>query len=177
MCLRFQFCTHQRVCILHFLKKSQIRCTLLLSAHVLCRRGWARRFAPATCSVLEFLNNLGGLGTDQKSVCVVPARQDTQSPCTLYSTVHGLLRNNPLCEENDMWDATGTYGYLKKIGRNFYIVLGHLEEMGCKIIYSEWSVQYLRFQIRNDLVIDEEPFLLTTLYSSLLYLIYFNKFC
>ncbi len=29
MCLRFQFCTHQRVCILHFLKKSQIRCTLL----------------------------------------------------------------------------------------------------------------------------------------------------
>jgi hypothetical protein len=29
MCLRFQFCTHQRVCILYFLKKSQIRCTLL----------------------------------------------------------------------------------------------------------------------------------------------------
>jgi hypothetical protein len=29
MCLRFQFCTHQRVCILHFLKKSQIRCTLV----------------------------------------------------------------------------------------------------------------------------------------------------
>ncbi len=29
MFLRFQFCTHQRVCILHFLKKSQIRCTLL----------------------------------------------------------------------------------------------------------------------------------------------------
>jgi hypothetical protein len=28
MCLRFQFCTHQRVCILYFLKKSQIRCTL-----------------------------------------------------------------------------------------------------------------------------------------------------
>jgi hypothetical protein len=22
MCLRFQFCTHQRVCILHFLKKA-----------------------------------------------------------------------------------------------------------------------------------------------------------
>ncbi len=32
MCLRFQFCTHQRVCILHFLKKSQIRCTLLLGS-------------------------------------------------------------------------------------------------------------------------------------------------
>jgi hypothetical protein len=31
MCLRFQFCTHHRVCILHFLKKSQIRCTLLYS--------------------------------------------------------------------------------------------------------------------------------------------------
>ncbi len=31
MCLRFQFCTHQRVCILYFLKKSQIRCTLLYS--------------------------------------------------------------------------------------------------------------------------------------------------
>jgi hypothetical protein len=29
MCPRFQFCTHQRVCVLHFLKKSQIRCTLL----------------------------------------------------------------------------------------------------------------------------------------------------
>jgi hypothetical protein len=29
MCLRFQFCTHQRVCILYFLKKSQIRCTLM----------------------------------------------------------------------------------------------------------------------------------------------------
>ncbi len=29
MCLRFQFCTHHRVCILHFLKKRQIRCTLL----------------------------------------------------------------------------------------------------------------------------------------------------
>ncbi len=29
MCLRFQFCPHQRVCILHFLKKSQIRCTLM----------------------------------------------------------------------------------------------------------------------------------------------------
>ena len=29
MCLRFQFCTHHRVCILHFLKKSHIRCTLL----------------------------------------------------------------------------------------------------------------------------------------------------
>ncbi len=28
MCLRFQFCTHKMVCILHFLKKSQIRCTL-----------------------------------------------------------------------------------------------------------------------------------------------------
>jgi hypothetical protein len=31
MCLRFQFCTHQRVCILYFLKKSKIRCTLLPS--------------------------------------------------------------------------------------------------------------------------------------------------
>ncbi len=29
MCLKFQFCTHQRVYILYFLKKSQIRCTLL----------------------------------------------------------------------------------------------------------------------------------------------------
>jgi hypothetical protein len=29
MCLRFQFCTHQRVCVLYFLKKSQIRCTLI----------------------------------------------------------------------------------------------------------------------------------------------------
>jgi hypothetical protein len=29
MCLRFQFCTHQRVCLLHFLKESQIRCTLM----------------------------------------------------------------------------------------------------------------------------------------------------
>ncbi len=29
MCLRFQFCTHQRVCVLNFLKLSQIRCTLL----------------------------------------------------------------------------------------------------------------------------------------------------
>ncbi len=29
MCLRIQFCTHQRVCILHFLKKCQIRCTLM----------------------------------------------------------------------------------------------------------------------------------------------------
>ncbi len=29
MCHRFQFFTHQRVCILYFLKKSQIRCTLL----------------------------------------------------------------------------------------------------------------------------------------------------
>jgi hypothetical protein len=33
MCLRFQFCTHQRVCILHFLKKSQIRCSLLCIDH------------------------------------------------------------------------------------------------------------------------------------------------
>jgi hypothetical protein len=29
MCLRFQFCTHQRVCVLNFLKKSQICCTLM----------------------------------------------------------------------------------------------------------------------------------------------------
>ncbi len=29
MCLRFQFCTHQRVCILQFLKISQIRCNLM----------------------------------------------------------------------------------------------------------------------------------------------------
>ncbi len=39
MCLRFQFCTHQRVCILYFLKKSQIRCTLaysLLEKHSVC---------------------------------------------------------------------------------------------------------------------------------------------
>ncbi len=35
MCLRFQFCTHQRVCILHFLKKSQIRCTLNSSLYTL----------------------------------------------------------------------------------------------------------------------------------------------
>jgi hypothetical protein len=28
MCLRFQFCTHQRVCVLNFLLKSEIRCTL-----------------------------------------------------------------------------------------------------------------------------------------------------
>jgi hypothetical protein len=27
MCLRLKFCTHQRVCFLNFLKKSQIRCT------------------------------------------------------------------------------------------------------------------------------------------------------
>jgi hypothetical protein len=33
MCLRFQFCTHQRVCILYFLKKSQIRCTLMYIVH------------------------------------------------------------------------------------------------------------------------------------------------
>ncbi len=32
MCLRFHFLTHHRVCILHFLKKSQIRCTLLHSS-------------------------------------------------------------------------------------------------------------------------------------------------
>ncbi len=31
MCLRFQFCTHQRVCILYFLKKSPNCCTLLFS--------------------------------------------------------------------------------------------------------------------------------------------------
>jgi hypothetical protein len=31
MCLRFQFCTHQRVYILYFRKKSQIRCTLVYS--------------------------------------------------------------------------------------------------------------------------------------------------
>ncbi len=39
MCLRFQFCTHQRVCILYFLKKSQIRCTLLAihSALICCK--------------------------------------------------------------------------------------------------------------------------------------------
>jgi hypothetical protein len=30
MCLRFQFCTHQRVCILQFLNKRVIRCTLVL---------------------------------------------------------------------------------------------------------------------------------------------------
>jgi hypothetical protein len=35
MCLRFQFCTHQRVCILHFLKKSQIRCTLMHIAYLM----------------------------------------------------------------------------------------------------------------------------------------------
>jgi hypothetical protein len=29
MCLRLKFCTYQRVCIIYFLKKSQIRCTLL----------------------------------------------------------------------------------------------------------------------------------------------------
>ncbi len=34
---------------------------------------------------------------------------------------------------------------IKKIGRNFYNVLGHLEEMGCKIIYSDWSV----FEVSN----------------------------
>jgi hypothetical protein len=27
MCLRFKFCALQRVCVLNFLKKSQIRCT------------------------------------------------------------------------------------------------------------------------------------------------------
>jgi hypothetical protein len=30
MCLRFQCCTHQRVCILYFLKKSQIHCTFII---------------------------------------------------------------------------------------------------------------------------------------------------
>ncbi len=35
MCLRFQFCTHQRVCILYFLKKSQIRCTLMWSWYLM----------------------------------------------------------------------------------------------------------------------------------------------
>ena len=35
MCLRFQFCLHQRVCVLHFLKKSQIRCTLMYNAFYL----------------------------------------------------------------------------------------------------------------------------------------------
>jgi hypothetical protein len=29
MCLRFKFCTHQKVCVLSFLYNSQIRCTLL----------------------------------------------------------------------------------------------------------------------------------------------------
>jgi hypothetical protein len=33
MCLRFQFCTHQRVCILYFLKKSQICCTLVCTSN------------------------------------------------------------------------------------------------------------------------------------------------
>jgi hypothetical protein len=31
MCLGFKFCTHHRVCVLNFLLKSQIRCTLLYS--------------------------------------------------------------------------------------------------------------------------------------------------
>ncbi len=33
MSLRFQFCTHPWVCILNFLKKSQIRCTLMQDQH------------------------------------------------------------------------------------------------------------------------------------------------
>jgi hypothetical protein len=28
MCLRFKYSTHQRVCVLNFLRKRQIRCTL-----------------------------------------------------------------------------------------------------------------------------------------------------
>jgi hypothetical protein len=39
MCLRFKFCTHQRVCVLNFLKKSQIRCTLALRK---CATGWPK---------------------------------------------------------------------------------------------------------------------------------------
>ncbi len=42
MCLRFQFCTHQRVCILHFLKKSQIHCTLILRCGFLQVFSWSR---------------------------------------------------------------------------------------------------------------------------------------
>ncbi len=39
MCLRYQFCTHQRVCILHFLKKSQIRCTLMYIGEIFSHKG------------------------------------------------------------------------------------------------------------------------------------------
>jgi hypothetical protein len=34
MCLRFQFCIHHRIWILHFLKESQIRCTLMYIIHI-----------------------------------------------------------------------------------------------------------------------------------------------
>ncbi len=48
MCLRFQFCTHQRVCALNFLKKSQIRCTLMYI--VQCNPGREEKiFIQATC--------------------------------------------------------------------------------------------------------------------------------
>jgi hypothetical protein len=63
MCLRFKFCTHQRVCILHFLNKSQIRCTLLYISlynhgiNILYKRIW-HTFPKVHCIKLQHFKDL-----------------------------------------------------------------------------------------------------------------------
>jgi hypothetical protein len=48
MCLRFTLCTNQRVCVLNFLKKRRILCTLL-AIHPYCMSLVVRRHHAMTC--------------------------------------------------------------------------------------------------------------------------------
>jgi hypothetical protein len=63
MCLRFQFCTHQRVCIIYFLKKSQIHCTLVYTAH---RLGGVLLNTLKVCSVRGGVTLRGGVLLPQR---------------------------------------------------------------------------------------------------------------
>jgi hypothetical protein len=65
MCLRFKFGTHQRVCVLNFLKKSQIRCTLFYI--VLVHNQY--------CTVYELKYRFIQLLEQQTEQCVKPQLQ------------------------------------------------------------------------------------------------------
>ncbi len=78
MCLRFQLCIDRMVFVLHFLKNSQICCTILYNVQCTCMYVYAKTFGQM--SELERL-----------TICTAVFMKIPLSTCTSQAGVPGIL--------------------------------------------------------------------------------------
>jgi hypothetical protein len=95
MCLRFQFCTHQRVCILYFLKKSQIRCILMDSDCPVYTEQKIRRLNSLTEK--EYISSFFRHRDDNWILLMSSSNKNTNSSLKTWLTKRRIHKNSRDC--------------------------------------------------------------------------------